>query len=314
MQALQSLEELDVRSYIRTTAEKCGVILDDMPKGEVVTFRRPLQGSYDLSLDKLQEYNDELFEVEEAQAECRKCDGRTCLHQAKWKNLMVEASCRNNEVFLAMANCKFSQLNYKKQKLRSLMEAAQIPVNYRHDTWQDFTIQQGNMRAISLAQKAVKDDRSLYFWGICGTGKTKLTAIIANERLKQGRAVLFVSLPELFRGLKTAFDKAGNSNELLKLVKEAECLILDDLGASTRTEWSVGILHEIIDYRYAKALQTIVTSNYSMKELGNYLVLRDKQGKQVDAKQSTRILSRLEEMCHMAQLDTQSFRHKQGEF
>ena len=71
----------------------------------------------------------------------------------------------------------------------------------------------------------------------CGTGKTKLTSIIANERLKKGLPVLFVSLPELYSGIKANFDKGGNSCELLEIVKKAECLILDDLGASNRTEW-----------------------------------------------------------------------------
>ena len=96
-------------------------------------------------------------------------------------------------------------------------------------------------------------------------------------------------------------------------MKKAECLILDDLGASNRTEWSVGILQELVDYRYANALQTIITSNNSMAELKSYLVIRDKQGKPVDDKQSARITSRLEEMCHMAKLDTPSFRQKQEE-
>jgi DNA replication protein DnaC len=161
------------------------------------------------------------------------------------------------------------------------MEAAQIPVNYRQDTWQDFNLQKGNMRAVTLAQKAVKDGRSLYLWGNCGTGKTKLTSIIGNE--------------------------------LMELVKKAECLIFDDLGASSRTEWSMGILQEIIDYRYTKALQTIITSNYSMNELKDYLVIIDKQGKAIENKQAGRISSRLEEMCHVAKLDTASFRHKPQE-
>jgi len=186
-------------------------------------------------------------------------------------------------------------------------------VNYRQDTWQDFNLQKGNMRAVTLAQKAVKDGRSLYLWGNCGTGKTKLTSIIGNERLKQGLSVLFVSLPELYSSIKGNFVKAGKSNELMELVKKAECLILDDLGASSRTEWSMGILQEIIDYRYTKALQTIITSNYSMNELKDYLVIIDKQGKAIENKQAGRISSRLEEMCHVAKLDTASFRHKPQE-
>ncbi len=70
-------------------------------------------------------------------------------------------------------------------------------------------------------------------------------------------------------------------------------------------------MQEFIDYRYTQALQTIITSNYSLAELKSYLVIRDKQGKPIEDKQAERITSRLEEMCHMAKLDTKSFRQKQ---
>ena len=314
MQALESIEDWDIREYVRFTARKCGVNLDNLvAKGEVVPFIRPLKGVYELSENTLREYNYELAEVEKAQEQCRHCDGCSCQHKDEWKNRVVKADCRNDEVHLALNNCKFTQQKNREQKLKSLMEAAQIPEKYRKDTWEDLTILDGNMRAASLAQKAVQDGRSLYLWGKCGTGKTKLTSIIGNERLKKGLPVLFVSMPELYSGLKANFDKGGNSCELLEIVKKAECLILDDLGASNRTEWSVGILQELIDYRYAKALQTIITSNNSMAELKSYLVIRDKQGKPMDEKQSARITSRLEEMCHTAKLDTPSFRQKQEE-
>ena len=313
MQAMQSLADWDVREYIRATARKCSVDLDRMPKGEVVPFRRPLKGNYKLSKAKLIEHNYELAEVEKACEQCRLCDGHNCQHKAEWKNYMVKAECRNDEVYLSFNNCKFSQQKNRERRLHALMEAAQIPLNYRQDTWQDFTLQKGNMRAVTLAQKAASDGRCLYLWGDCGTGKTKLTSIIGNERLKKGLPVLFVSLPELYSGIKANFAKSGGSNELMELVKTAECLILDDLGASSRTEWSVGILQEIIDYRYTKALQTIITSNYSMAELKDYLVIRDKQGKPIENRQADRIFSRLEEMCHVAKLDTASFRHKPQE-
>ena len=136
-------------------------------------------------------------------------------------------------------------------------------------------------------------------------------SIMANEKVKLGLPALFVSLTELFSALKDGFDKHDQGGRLLPLVKEAECLILDDMGATQFTEWNVGVIQEIIDYRYANDLQTIVTSNYSLTELKEHLVIR-KHGKVVDDKQASRITSRLEEMCQQAQLDTPSFRKREG--
>ena len=193
------------------------------------------------------------------------------------------------------------------------MDTAHVPVNYRQDTWTDFTLMPGNKRSLLLATMAAKEHISLYLYGECGTGKTKLTSIIANERLKKGLSVLFVSVTELFRTLQDSFDKPDKEqkDKILPLIKQARCLILDDMGTTQRTEWKVAILQEIIDYRYANALQTIVTSNYSLPELKAHFVIRDKSGRVKDDKQASRITSRLEEMCQVAKLDTPSFRHKQ---
>ena len=53
MQALESIEDWDIREYVRSTAQKCGVNLDNLTKGEVVPFPRPLKGVYELSEAKL---------------------------------------------------------------------------------------------------------------------------------------------------------------------------------------------------------------------------------------------------------------------
>ena len=313
MQAMECLADLDIREMLCSTARRCGVDLDRLPKGEVISFPRPLRGHYDLPAEKLRAYNWELAEVEAAQEQCSKCDGSSCKHKGEWQKVAVYADIQGESVSLRFNHCRYMRKQYGEQRLKSLTDSAQIPVNYRKDTWDDFAIKEGNIRAVTLAKRAAFEDRSLYLWGECGTGKTKLTSIIANERIKKGLPVLFVSVPELYRSIKENFDKAGSDSELLRTIKRKECLILDDMGATTSTEWSVGIMQEIIDYRYANALQTIVTSNHSLHELSSSLVVRNRQGKVVEEKQASRISSRLEEMCCGARLNTPSFRCKHKE-
>ena len=228
---------------------------------------------------------------------------------------MVQADCTGGQYSMRVCPCRIQRDKLRQQRLEKLMVTAHVPVNYRQDTWKDFTLQPGNKRGLMLATMAAKENISLYLHGDCGTGKTKLTSILANERIKSGFAVLFVSLTELFRTLQDSFDMPSKEqkDKIMPLIKSARCLILDDLGTTQRTEWKVAILQEIIDYRYANVLQTIVTSNYSLSELKEHLVIRDKSGRIKDDKQASRITSRLEEMCQVAKLDTPSFRHKQEE-
>ena len=76
MQALESIEEWDIRAYVRSTARKCGVNIDNLPKGEVVPFVRPLKGVYELSEEKLRECKTELAEVEEAENTLQELEAR----------------------------------------------------------------------------------------------------------------------------------------------------------------------------------------------------------------------------------------------
>ena len=122
----------------------------------------------------------------------------------------------------------------------------------------------------------------VYLHGDCGNGKTKLTSILANERIKRGFTVLFVSLTELFRTLQDSFDMPSKEqkDKIMPLIKSARCLILDDLGTTHRTEWK------------------------------EHLVIRDKSGRIKDDKQASRITSRLKEMCQVAK-HTENLKYNQ---
>ena len=60
-------------------------------------------------------------------------------------------------------------------------------------------------------------------------------------------------------------------------------LFLDDLGASTRTDWTQDQVFQLLDHRADRELQTLVTSNLSIEEVGQAY--------------NERISSRLRQMC-----------------
>ncbi len=64
--------------------------------------------------------------------------------------------------------------------------------------------------------------------------------------------------------------------EAIITAKEAALLILDDLGAELKTEWSTCFLYEIIDARYRSGKPTIVTTNLTLRQLREHLT--DKNG------------------------------------
>jgi DNA replication protein DnaC len=109
----------------------------------------------------------------------------------------------------------------------------------------------------------------LVFAGVNGCGKTHLAAAIANYRLKEGKAVKFVVVPDLLDHLRSTFNPQSpvSYDQLFEEVKNAPLLILDDLGKQTTTPWAEEKLYQIINHRYNHQLPTVFTTNCSLDDI-----------------------------------------------
>ena len=175
-----------------------------------------------------------------------------------------------------------------------------IPMKYATLTFKDYTVTADNEQAVKLAQWFLSDNRQkgLYFYGGAGTGKTFLASLIAREYVLRSKDVVFGDVPLLLNELKRAFNNPTQSaEEVLERYCRSKLLILDDLGAGQVTDWTVGILYQIVNNRYNDGKVIIVTSNYDLSELEKQLNVSD----EFSAK---RIVSRLAEMCYQGFLGT----------
>jgi DNA replication protein DnaC len=111
--------------------------------------------------------------------------------------------------------------------------------------------------------------RGLYFCGDVGSGKTHLAVAVMNELITRKRVPsLFVTVPELLDNLRGAYNDPGrNLDEWMDAVKNADLLVLDDLGSERVTEWVRERIFVIVNHRYRETLPTIFTSNIGPEEL-----------------------------------------------
>ncbi len=109
----------------------------------------------------------------------------------------------------------------------------------------------------------------LVFAGVNGCGKTHLAAAIANYRLKEGKPVKFVVVPDFLDHLRSTFSPESpvSYDQVFEEVKNAPLLILDDLGKQSTTPWAQEKLYQIINYRYNHQLPTVVTTNCALDEI-----------------------------------------------
>ncbi len=174
---------------------------------------------------------------------------------------------------------------------RRACQKAHIPDRYIGKTFSDYQVTSDNAEAVKIARwyTATKPAKGLYLYGNCGTGKTYLASLIAQEFIGQG--VIFGDVPDLMARLKATFDDGG-TEALLKRYTTCGLLILDDIGAGQITPWNVGILYQVINARYNAEKPVIATSNYDLDGLQSAL--------KADALTAKRIISRLSEMTIQA--------------
>ncbi len=133
-------------------------------------------------------------------------------------------------------------------------------------------------RARSLALAFAEQPSGwLVLQGTYGCGKTHLAAAIANYRVATGRAApMFVVVPDLLDHLRATFSPASTTtlDRVFEQVKTANLLILDDLGTESATPWAREKLFQLLNYRYAARLPTVITTFNTLDELDARLASR----------------------------------------
>ena len=258
-------------------------------------------------MEQIRRHRDEIVDIERAQDLCRGCTGEKCRQLSRGMIPVVEV--HDGRFSYALKVCRHERSRREKLRIAKLFSSARIPRAYEGDTFADYTVTDGNRKAVEAARWMLSGGSGVFLYGTKGTGKTKLAAIIANERARAGSHVLFASVPDLMADIRASFASGGTS-ERVQTVKNTPFLVLDDLGAEKMSEWVGEQLFCIVNHRYNERLATVVTSNYSPTQVIAHMATVDGRGNVIDDMQGQRIMSRIYEMCERVEIQGKDYRMK----
>ena len=217
------------------------------------------------------------------------CPG--CKMKVKVQEMEIPFGPRKGEVIVAKVGCKCEDIKLAQEALemrqRIKTEKMQevfninslISKELQKATFDNYRPNnQSQAKAKRIAERFVEIfDRekpiNLLFSGSFGVGKSHLAKSITDGILEKGFSAIFISVPKLLTKFRTSYNKNSEYSEsdLIEALNTADVLVLDDLGAEKKSDWSWEKLFEIVDSR--QGMHTIYTTNFSpedlQKELGD---------------------------------------------
>lgn len=134
-------------------------------------------------------------------------------------------------------------------------------------------------------EESLRRGRGLLLVGNVGTGKTHLACAIVQHVIRRFEAyAVITSAAEICRVMRSSFSKGAGFSDLdvLEELAGPDLLVIDEVGVQSGSDFSPGVLGDVIDRRYQQLRPTILISNRKPTEMtafvGDRAVDRMRQG------------------------------------
>ena len=166
---------------------------------------------------------------------------------------------------------------FQRERAEKMLKESGIGKRFLSSTFENFErdrMPKAYDIALGYAENFDKNDgKGLLLIGDVGTGKTHLAAAIAAKIIeKYSASVEFVSYVEVLADIRAAFsEKSSEAYKLEKRMRNADLLVIDDLGKEKLSAFTNELFYRVVNGRYKDKMPLIITSNCGVESLSERL-------------------------------------------
>lgn len=254
------------------------------------------------SVDNAEEY------IKDGDIYCKECNTpRTCFGFTKKVRCLCECQSKKYEEQKEQERRAERLRQLEKLKVASLLGERYKNVTFgKTDMDNDDFVKVADRarKYCAAAGKVLEQGVGIYLYGAKGTGKTHLTACIANELMSNYYSVLYTNFSEISKSIRATYGNRGESEQaFIDKLATIDFLFIDDFGTESVARdgddlWLQEKIFEVVNKRYNANKPIIFTSNYSLADMIKNRGLADKT------------VDRISEICEVIKLDGKSYRLK----
>ena len=183
------------------------------------------------------------------------------------KIVRVLCKCERKEADEREKKWEYEQ---KMVRISTLKNMSLMDNQLKKVTFDDIIVNEYNNNQVKICKRYTnkfnemkRNKQGLILYGDVGTGKTYLSACIANKLLEEQKPVIMTSFAKLLNNVRDY----QSQKDIMEKISNVSLVIMDDFGIERSSDYAFERMYEVVNTVYDFGIPLIITTNIDIKDM-----------------------------------------------